>query len=157
MIFANIGLPGILSLRRQNRPISEAVNYYQKIEPLSSDYIASIHILRLCFENGIPYSNREIRRFCKSVYTTDMGGDPKQPGFYMTIQRFTKDCLKYAGKYKITFKVAKKSIIPKNNPAEIPIKQKFTGVLTQEKGKNLTYQGKQEKQPKLSVFVGGWI
>ncbi len=102
--FADIGKHTIISLRKQNRGISDLVDSYRTLEPLASDYIASIHVLRICSESNLPFTVSEIKKYCKKIYTADMGGDPLEKGYFMTLIVFTKDCLKYSGKHQIKFK-----------------------------------------------------
>lgn len=105
MTFNNLGRTQILSLRRQNRPIGDLFARYLSIEPGASDYIAAIHVLRLCFEAGLPFSQIEVRRFAKKSYIADMGGSPPEAdGFYMTRSRFVADCLRFSGRKRITFR-----------------------------------------------------
>lgn len=102
--FGDIGKSAILSLRKQNRPIADLVSAYLEYEPLVAEYISTIHVLRICHENNLSFNPKEIRAYCKKVYTADMGGDILRPHYLVTLRVFTADCLKYSGKHKISFK-----------------------------------------------------
>jgi hypothetical protein len=113
--YDNVGLTGLISRRKLNRPISDLVSYYQELEPLSATYPATIHVLRLMAENNLHYSFKEIKTYCKSSYYVAMGGNPdwrEGKGYFMTLSVFTRDCLKYGSNKKITFKNT--SVTPKS-------------------------------------------
>ncbi len=101
----------ILLGRKHGMNILQLTKVYQEAEPMAAIYIRSIHVLRVCHEDNVPFSSKEIRTFCSKNWVYEDGGDDRKNGFF-TPRMFVKDCLAYSGKYKL--KLLKSSSPPKN-------------------------------------------
>lgn len=64
----------ILYKRKKNYSLKEILYFFSQQEPYLDEMLCLVHIVRVCFENNLPFSESQIKRIFNKIYKKEFHG-----------------------------------------------------------------------------------